>query len=114
MHELGHRVLLLHRWDTGKASGTWSEGRLLASIQAVNSFGHNVAVAFTFLHAVDAFRVASRLPDEHDWSRLHRFNNPYASGSNDRLTRSSREPRLHHLTLHLCLRPPGKARPPDT
>jgi hypothetical protein len=49
MHELGHRVLLLHRWDTGKASGTWSEGRLLASIQAVNSFGHNVAVAFTFL-----------------------------------------------------------------
>src|SRR5918994_14378 len=60
------------------------------------------------------FQCASRLPDEHDWSRLHSFNNPYASSSNDRLTPSSREPRLLHLTLYLCLRPPGKARPPDT
>jgi hypothetical protein len=46
-----------YRWDTGNASGTRSEGRLLASIQAVNTLRHHVAVAFTFLNPCGAFSV---------------------------------------------------------
>jgi hypothetical protein len=51
-----------YRWDTGNASGTRSEGRLLSSIQAVNTLRHHVAVAFTFLNPCGAFSVRQGCP----------------------------------------------------
>jgi hypothetical protein len=54
-----------YRWDTGNASGTRSEGRLLASIQAVNTLRSPCRRGLYLSESLWCLQCASRLPDEH-------------------------------------------------